>query len=235
VAVVRQTSATAVGSDSNTVTVNKPSGLAAGDLMILVVNTRGNPWTVTTSPSTGAWTTIAEYIFVAGSVGVSTRWRIADAGDAGAASFTWTSPIGVKWTAVIARYTGHHATVPIGDHAGGGAASGTASMVAPAVAGTLDGAVFCDWFSRDIQSTFSTVSTLAKIDGTTTGGLTTGGGGSNATSTTQGKTLTAGGSTGTFTTTAGAAEIYTSYTIAIEPVTVAAAPPMLTMPPISNF
>lgn len=217
-AVVRETSATAVGSSTATVTLNKPAGLAVGDLMVVAINHRGPGSSPTGQPASGAWTQLALQTTTF-NASANIMWRLSTAADVAAASFTWTHGDSIKWTSVIARYTGHHATSPITtNHAGVTGSVSAAALEAPAVTGAADGAVFVDWFTNNEQTTFSTVATLSKIDGTTTGGLVTGGTGTNGSSTTQGKTLTASGSTGTFTTTVGAASSqWVGYTVGIEP------------------
>ncbi len=86
-----------------TVVVNKPAGLAAGDVMIASVVFRGVASTTVTAPG---WTQIAKRTTESGNPDTTlvSFWNEADATEAAAASFTFTLSVGARAFGGIARY-----------------------------------------------------------------------------------------------------------------------------------
>jgi YDG domain-containing protein/MBG domain-containing protein len=86
-----------------TVVVNKPSGLAVGDVMIASVLFRGPATTTVTSPG---WTQITARTSETGNPDQTlvSFWNEADAADVAATDFTFTLSVGARAFAGIARY-----------------------------------------------------------------------------------------------------------------------------------
>lgn len=88
----------------STNTITKPSGVAAGDLLVLAVNTESNTPTVSCSGFT-------DWRLQGTSDELTVMTRIADGTEG--ASFTISTTSGVQLSAACARYTGAHLTTPL--------------------------------------------------------------------------------------------------------------------------
>ncbi len=89
---------------TSTVTVNKPSGLAVGDVMIASVSVLSDTVTINTLPS--GWTHNVTRINTGSNPDnkLATYWKVADAGDVAASSFQWGLSGNAAAYAGIARY-----------------------------------------------------------------------------------------------------------------------------------
>lgn len=91
---------------ANTCTIDKPSGLAAGELMIAVINSIDSADSVTIATLSG-WTSAVH----AGGAGVSTvsisiQYKVADSSDVSASNFTFTATNHSYMTGGIMRVSG---------------------------------------------------------------------------------------------------------------------------------
>lgn len=133
-----QVSVRSVGTNSGaaegatTCTVQKPTGLTAGDLMVAVVGQRVA--TVTLTPPDGSWASIRQNT-QSTTLTLESFWKIADSGDAAASTFVWTSTGSNSFVCGIYAVTGYNTSSPIATSNGGGNAAGT-SGVSPGVTPT---------------------------------------------------------------------------------------------------
>ena len=119
------------------VTINAPSGLAVGDLMVAVISERDSGTTCT--PPSG-WTTLLETKTPTPSV--ASYYKVATSGDVSAGNFTFSfSGAGATTTnGCILRITGYNATNPITQYAAAqtsGANPSFANTITPATTGSL--------------------------------------------------------------------------------------------------
>lgn len=88
----------------STTTITKPSGVSAGDLLVLAVNTESNTPTISCSGFT-------DWRLQGTSDELTVMTRIADGSEG--ANFTISTTSGVQLSAACARYTGTHASSPL--------------------------------------------------------------------------------------------------------------------------
>lgn len=115
---------------SNSATVPKPSGVAVGDLLLVVASTYGAA--ATTCTITG-FTTVK-----AASANVWFHYRIADGSEGASFTLTRTGTNSAPMTGMIFRITGHDATTPVDTFAGVSAGTGSSAAI-PSVTATAGG------------------------------------------------------------------------------------------------
>ncbi len=140
---VWQSSTSAVGS-ATSASVAIPTGVVAGDLLIMTIAFESGDGTnlgTPTAPTGSSWTQIIRQN-QAGDVGIAAYWRTAVSGDANLP--TSISTVGKKWSIAISRVTGADNCTPINVFAGSNADSKTflAPSVTPTFSNTLIFAVF---------------------------------------------------------------------------------------------
>lgn len=131
---------TSSGASSANVVLTKPAGLIVGDLMVAT-------WTtgvalvgdvVSTKPSAG-WATAGQTFSTEGE-NLFWSWKIADAADVAAASYTWVMSAARVYHGNIHRYSGHDPTTPINQSSlknDAAATTHTTNSITPSVANTL--------------------------------------------------------------------------------------------------
>jgi len=107
-AVAIASSATTVEAGATTITITKPTGLAAGDLMVAAIHSYTIAGTVT--PPSG-FTQLDQD--TNGTFQQTVYWKIADSADAAAANFTWTFQNSNSHVGGLMRITGHDPQSPI--------------------------------------------------------------------------------------------------------------------------
>ncbi|MBT8102972.1 MAG: DNRLRE domain-containing protein [Gammaproteobacteria bacterium] len=119
-----------LSSDGLSITIPKPAGTAAGDLMIATVVTDAEQKPAMTAPP--GWTLI-NHGRASKQVTMDVLWKIADASEPGSYDFSWVkSQQAYGW---IMRFTGHDPTAPIHDSQSNGGTS--SNPVSPAVTTTI--------------------------------------------------------------------------------------------------
>lgn len=124
--VVLQSSTSSAFNQTGSLVINKPSGLAVGDLLLAVITlndpnvTRPAGWSrlLTSSSGAGNVNTIIDYI-------------IATSTEVAASNFTWTGVGGQVLGGGLARIDGHHSTNPLGVSANDGTITATATPSFP--------------------------------------------------------------------------------------------------------
>jgi len=108
-AVAIQSTSTQSWQTATTAVFTKPTGLSTGNLMFVTITHNNNTaWT----PPAGWTAGFAYYDSTTTGWRVSTYWKIATSGDAGATDFSFTNS-SIKHTGMMYRITGHDATTPI--------------------------------------------------------------------------------------------------------------------------
>ncbi len=125
---------------ATTLTINRPGGVVAGDVMVAGIGIRGAPtvatpagWTLIRTDAAGTYTTQALY------------YRVATASEP--ASYTWSFSKSVPAAGGISAYQGVDTTTPVGVSGATGQNSNTTSIVAPSVTTTVAGAEVIGFFS----------------------------------------------------------------------------------------
>ena len=126
----RSATGTTVASGTS-ITLNKPSGTASGDVLVAAIEIGGTTtvtapsgWTLVRSTTSGSALTQATYVHAAGtSEPASYQWRFS------------TSRLA---SGAVAAYVGVNTTTPV-DVSSGGSSSGSTSIVAPSVTTTTAG------------------------------------------------------------------------------------------------
>jgi|GEM_PF-554750 len=144
---VFETGSTAMG-DGDIVTVAKPSGTVAGDLLVAVVDFEKGANVTTFTPPSG-WTLIrrdnqSTYI------GMATFYRIAGASEG--ASYVWTLNGSPKWAAGIARISGVNTGSPI--NASNGSVLNTGNPAAPSVNTTVNSTLVLAFYANKKNATY---------------------------------------------------------------------------------
>jgi hypothetical protein len=124
-------SATGTTVNGTSITLNKPSGTASGDVLVAAIEISGTTtvtapsgWTLVRSTTSGSTLTQATYVHIAGSSEPSSyQWRFAASRLASGA---------------VAAYVGVDGTTPV-DVSSGGSSSGSTSIVGPSVTTTTAG------------------------------------------------------------------------------------------------
>ena len=125
---------------ATSLTINRPAGVVAGDVMVAGVGIRGAP--VVTAPA--GWTWIRT-----DAAGTSTTQAIYDRVVTASepASYTWSFSKSVPAAGGISDYQGVNNAAPVNVSAGAGQNSNTTSIVAPSVTTTVAGAEVVGFFS----------------------------------------------------------------------------------------
>jgi hypothetical protein len=125
---------------ATSLTINRPAGVVAGDVMVAGVGIRGAP--VVTAPA--GWTRIRT-----DAAGTSTTQAIYDrvATPSEPASYTWSFSKSVPAAGGISDYQGVNNAAPVNVSAGAGQNSNTTAIVAPSVTTTVAGAEVVGFFS----------------------------------------------------------------------------------------
>ena len=126
------------GAKSNSITVPRPAGTAAGDLLVTIIDVRG---AATVTPPSG-WILAREDVS-GNAVRQVTYYRIAAATEP--ASYRWGLSAKQGASAVSAAYGGVHTQQPL-DVSGGQAAANSTTITAPSVTTTADGALLIGAF-----------------------------------------------------------------------------------------
>ena len=198
----RSASTTQVGASTSLV-VDKPAGLASGDVMIATVSSRGKPtitppagWTLVTSTDNG--NTMRQAVY----------WRAAGASEPATSTFTLSQ---AKAAVVqVAAYSGVSTTAPVRAFSAAVNPSGT-TVTAPTVTATNGDAVVAV-FGTARSSNLAVVAALSKRTQVSSVG------GSNSVSGAEGDRIaTVTGSTGTFTATSTGAAASVGHTLALKP------------------
>ena len=104
-------------SDGKSLTINTPSGVNEGDLLVAAVATDGDTSSSLAPPGGEGWTEInLNDLYAAVTLGV--WWKLADASESSSHQFTWS--VNQKAYGWIMRFTGHNTSSPINASAGQG-------------------------------------------------------------------------------------------------------------------
>lgn len=109
IAVASVGSGTVSGATSASLVIGKPTGLAAGDLMVAIANDGGDRGI---TPPAG-WSSIIVNVVSGGSLLTSSFYKVADSSDAAASNFTFTYAVATNGQGVILRLTGAGTGSPI--------------------------------------------------------------------------------------------------------------------------
>lgn len=154
VAVQSVGTATIGGSSGTSIVIPKPTGLVAGDLIIAFI---GGPNDYNVNTASG-YTGLTQGQSVEGNqMTMKAQWKIASAGDAAAADFTFTVSTGSGLTGFMLRIDGHDATTPINAESctnldTDGTDPSIANTITPSVADCL---IILSIWEGDIQTNFS--------------------------------------------------------------------------------
>lgn len=200
-----QSSTTGTLAAGTALVINKPSGVATGDLLIAFVTFNGAP---TITPPSG-WTQVGSTVTDGFSACRSQCWRrIADGSEG--ADFTWSRNASGDGAGGIARITGFDSTTPVNASASNSETSGTAPT-APTVTTTVNDCLILHYCGGDSPSNDTTVpgpdTPVWYAESAT-----------NATTCLGSTTQPTAGATGTADFTLAAANQSTLYTVAIAPV-----------------
>lgn len=153
-------------STGTSVTINKPSGLAVGDLMIAVVSAQGGSVTVDTL---SGWTSAD---FENGSNNYTKiQYKIADSSDVSASNFTFTSAFSVNLMGgTIMRVTGHATSsiVDVSDSQNYNSTATTGISFSQSLTIAFDGSLIVMGFCGSVQgvSGAGSIGTYVASDGT---------------------------------------------------------------------
>ena len=131
---------------TTSLTIAKPAGVIAGDVMVASISARGNPNFV----APAGWAPIR--LDVAGNVVRSAAYYRVATGSEGP-SFTWT------WSGIqnaaggILAYSGVDTTTPVDAHSGAASTSASSSIVAPPVTSTVAGTMLVGLFATAQNAT----------------------------------------------------------------------------------
>jgi hypothetical protein len=150
-AVVRSsTSYGSGGSGALSYSIAKPSGLAAGDLMIMSVAVEGDKSVLI---PTGWTRRIVQQ--ESSNFGICVFWKIATAADAAASSFTVTFGASGKHSVGLTRITGHNPTAPIVASASSQQPAASNLVIAPSVTTTAANQLVLGFHAVKKSATFT--------------------------------------------------------------------------------
>ncbi len=134
-----------VGAESygttDTATTAAPSGVAAGDLLLCQLYTRGTTHYTPASPPTG-WTLVASQLDSATNYGdIYVYWRIADGSGDDTPSITLSATPTSGWHTRMIRLTGHDSTTPIDATAGANRAGSSDTAEIPTATAARNGSL----------------------------------------------------------------------------------------------
>ena len=143
----------AVSSGSNnasttSISLNRPTGTVAGDVMLASLSVRGT--STVTAPA--GWTLIRTDTFTA-SLRMHTYWRSATGSDP--ASWTWTFSAVRLAAGAIHAYSGVNATTPIDANGGQAAGASSATATAPSITTTVANTRLVTFFANMSNSTWT--------------------------------------------------------------------------------
>jgi len=139
--------------NSSTASANKPTNLAAGDLM--VVSLTRSATNIVVAPD--GWTVIRQNTGT--NISLTTLYKVATSADVSASTFAFTLPSSTTWAIAISRLTGANPNAPI--HISNGQA-GTASssvVTAPSVTPTIANTLGLAFYTNERPATFNNYST----------------------------------------------------------------------------
>jgi type II secretory pathway pseudopilin PulG len=122
--------------ETSAITLSKPLGTNAGDLLISAVATDGDTEASLTPPAGEGWTEI-DLNSNSGAVTLGTWWKLAEASESATHEFTWSGT--EQAYAWMMRFTGHNSANPIDVSAEAGVTG--SSPTSPAVTSTVDNAL----------------------------------------------------------------------------------------------
>jgi len=135
-----RSAASAQNPTATTLTIGRPAGVVAGDVMVAGIGIRGAPavatpagWTLIRTDAAGTYTTQALY------------YRVATAAEP--ASYTWSFSQSVPAAGGISAYQGVSTANPVNASGGTGTNSTTVSILAPSITTTVPGAEVVGFFS----------------------------------------------------------------------------------------
>lgn len=158
---VWESGTTATG-EGNAVTLNKPTGTVADNLLVVgIMFEKGSGVNALSAPA--GWTLLSR-TNEGGDLGMQTYYRVADGTEG--ASFSFTLNNGPKWSAGISRISGANITTPIDASAGttGGGNAGI-NTIAPSITTTTPNTLVLAFYSNKKNATFTPASgTIERYD-----------------------------------------------------------------------
>lgn len=124
--------------NSTSCVIPKPSGLTAGDLMVVQVDAR----TDVTVTNLSGWTTI-QALTISGVLTQHLAWKIADSADVLVSTFAFVLSGTAVNLGAITAFTGHHTTTPIGANNGTATDSNSATISSAAITPTAAESMIC--------------------------------------------------------------------------------------------
>jgi hypothetical protein len=161
-----QSAATSTGS-GNSVTVNKPAGLAADDLMVMgIAFSKGS----TINISATGWTLI-QRTNQGNNHGFASYYKIATAADVTASNIAFSVTAAPTWVIGVSRITAFDATNPINVSDGAISDAASTNVVAPSITTTEGNTLLLAFYSNDENATFTpAVNTTEQYDVPRAGG-----------------------------------------------------------------
>ena len=145
------------GADSTSCVITKPAGLAVGDLMIAqVVGTDPVSGNLGTFTAPAGWTSIRQDT-MSSNLASALFWKIADASDVAASTFTFTATGATSNRGAITAWYGHNPINPINAHNGQTNAASTtvtSAGITPSVADCMI-LLFCGIYDNNTQSGYA--------------------------------------------------------------------------------
>ncbi len=156
---VVQSSATNTGS-GNSITVNKPTGVQEGDLLLMGFTFEKGTGVTITPPTD--WVLIAR-TDQSTNVGMASYYRIATSADVAASNFSFTVTNTPKWSVGLVRITGYNTSNPIS--ASGGQSSGTSgtSVASPSVIGAAANGLGIAFYTNKKNALFTPANGTTEI------------------------------------------------------------------------
>lgn len=206
-------SKTTTSGSANSVTLNKPTGTTAGDLLITHVGLPSSTVRLTLDlPAGWAFLRRDRSNLPAYAVGSDLVYRIAGAGEP--ASYTFDLSSSSAYAGLMLRISGVDTRSPFDAHAGLTGPSST-NVTAPAVRSVADNVLLLEMAVIATSTTFASPGGMTEINDLDEGSLT-------IQAATQG--IPTAGAVGTRTATAGSADVYAAALVAIRPLALDAAP-----------
>ena len=117
------------------ITLSKPAGTAAGDILVASITADLNP---TMSAVPAGWTPVVKGLSVGSGARIFSYYHVVDSADP--ASYTWTTSTAVKWSGGITAYRGVNQTTPLDSSVTTAVATGT-SITVPSITTSSNGAL----------------------------------------------------------------------------------------------
>ena len=151
-------SSTGTSAGATSITVNRPTGLAVGDLLLAAVSIDGGTGASITAAPAG-WTLLGgAKVNSTTNVGQAVYWRVATATDVAASGFTWSINTAKRMSAAVMRVTGVDTANPIAAstvNQGTGTTLSASGLTAP------DQALVVGFFTSDTNTAFTATGTPA--------------------------------------------------------------------------